>query len=53
MLDHDGNFTRYQQQLDAAGIDFDITNLAGATSREITQFVHLLMQRKAVNHATT
>jgi|GEM_PF-1839180 len=33
--DFTGDLSAYQRQLDEAGIDFDITNLAGLTKREI------------------
>jgi len=37
MYDYDftGDLSIYQKQLDEAGIDFDITNYAGLTKREI------------------
>jgi len=37
MYDYDftGDLSVYQKQLDEAGIDFDITNYAGLTKREI------------------
>ena len=41
--DYDGGMGKYQAELDAAGIDFDITNLCGATKREIEGFVSNLI----------
>lgn len=33
----------WQKQLDAVGIDFDITNLAGCTFREIDAYIKLIL----------
>lgn len=40
MYDYDGDMKHYQKQLDAAGVDYDITNLCGCTQREIMDFVY-------------
>jgi hypothetical protein len=37
--DFDGPFDEWQRRLDEAGVDYDITNLAGATFAEIEGFV--------------
>lgn len=46
MYDYRGDFSRWQEQLDDAGIDYDITNLAGCTYSEIDRYVRGLIARK-------
>jgi len=46
MLDYEGDLSIYQKQLDEAGIDFDITNMAGARKSEIEGYVGALIAAK-------
>lgn len=43
MYDYEGDFSHWQKQLDDADIDYDVTNLAGATYKEIDNFVKNLI----------
>lgn len=45
MYDYRGNFSRWQELLDDAGIDYDITNLAGCTYSEIDRHVKAILAR--------
>ncbi len=45
--DYDGDFDFWQRELDAAGVDFDVSGLGGATYEEIDSYVALLLLRKA------
>lgn len=40
MRDYDGSMEGYQEQLDMAGVDYDITDLCGCTRREIESVVY-------------
>ena len=40
MYDYDGDFSHWQDKLDAEGIDFNVSNLAGATYNEIESTVN-------------
>lgn len=43
MLDYTGGMKPYQDKLDAAGVDFDISIYAGATQPEIERAVRFLI----------
>jgi hypothetical protein len=47
MLDYEGSLQGYQQILHTHGIDFDLTNLAGATKSESEGVVRGLLQQRA------
>jgi len=49
--DFTGDLSIYQKQLDEAGIDFDIANLAGATKREIESVMGALLMTAAKKRA--
>ena len=40
MKDYDGDFRGVQQQIDDAGVDFDLSDLAGVTLLELKNFVY-------------
>jgi hypothetical protein len=47
MQDYDGSLWKHwQKKLDDAGIDYDITNLTGATVTEINDYVEILQIQK-------
>lgn len=43
MRDYDGDFSYWQRKLDAAGVNYDITNLTGCTFTEIDKFVESII----------
>lgn len=54
MLDYVGSMDTYQKRLDMAGINYDITLLAGATQSEVEGFVNgLIYARKEVDGVAT
>lgn len=46
MQDYIGDMNIYQKRLDEAGVDFDITTMAGAALREIQAYTDYLIRKE-------
>lgn len=49
MQDYMGDLAHWQRQLDAAGIEYDVSNLAGCTFPEIDRYVKNLLAAERKN----